>query len=182
MHFNAGKTIANGKPSWAKRAQPGDQIGRLTVLREAEASYWSRFRKRRVVCLCACGKETVVCVSNLYDGHTQSCGCLLTERLRDRGTHGETRTRLYRTWRNMLARCRNPRNTAYRYYGAMGVTVCEEWQHGFVAFRDWAVAHGYAEHLTIDRIDPWGNYEPRNCRWATYLEQRHNQRKYVSKP
>ena len=30
--------------------------------------------------------------------------------------------------------------------------------------------------MTLDRVDVNGNYEPGNCRWATSIEQRQNQR------
>lgn len=83
-------------------------------------------------------------------------------------THGlkNSNPRLYRIWQNMLNRCRNKNVEKYRSYGARGICVCDEWKE-FPAFYEWAVANGYSDDLTIDRIDVDGNYEPGNCQWIT---------------
>lgn len=81
--------------------------------------------------------------------------------------------RLYRIWSDMRIRCNNPNSVNYPWYGAKGVRVCAEWDD-YGVFRAWAVSHGYAKGLTLDRIESAGNYEPNNCRWATRLEQMMN--------
>lgn len=76
----------------------------------------------------------------------------------------------------MKDRCGNPNNSGYQWYGAKGVKVCEEWKNSFESFYSWAMANGYKKGLSIDRINPFGNYEPSNCRWATSIEQALNKR------
>ena len=75
----------------------------------------------------------------------------------------------------MKQRCQNPRSRDYKFYGLRGIRVCDAWQN-YLTFRTWALANGYAEGLTIDRIDPDGNYEADNCRWITIQEQQKNRR------
>jgi hypothetical protein len=84
--------------------------------------------------------------------------------------HNGKGTRLYRIWKTMKTRCFNKNFYKYPRYGGRGIIVCEEWKTNFVAFRDWALRNGYADNLTIDRIDNNGNYEPNNCQWITQSE------------
>ena len=85
-----------------------------------------------------------------------------------------TNTKLFYIWGGIKARCYNKNNKQYKYYGARGIIVCDEWTNDFVSFYNWAMANGYKEHLSIDRIDFNGNYEPTNCRWTTNKEQQRN--------
>lgn len=87
--------------------------------------------------------------------------------------HGGRNTRLYRCWKGMRNRCYNPNNPKYYRYGGRGIVVCDEWED-FAVFRDWALANGYNDELSIDRIDNDGNYEPSNCKWSTPKEQANN--------
>ena len=99
-----------------------------------------------------------------------------------RRVHGEannlngTRTNLYVRWCHMIERCYNPHCERYEYYGGRGIAVCEIWRKDFTAFREWALANGYNEGLSLDRINNDGNYEPSNCRWVTHKEQCNNKR------
>lgn len=92
------------------------------------------------------------------------------ERIRKRERHGESRTRLYKTWSAMKGRCKNKNATGYEYYGFKGVIVCGKWEESFLAFKNWAMKNGYKDNLQIDRIESNGNYEPSNCRFTTRKE------------
>lgn len=83
-------------------------------------------------------------------------------------------SRLHNIWLTMRYRCEKPNSSTYHKYGAKGIKVCNEWSTSFECFRDWSIANGYTDTLTIDRIDPKGNYEPANCRWVTQKEQQNN--------
>lgn len=90
--------------------------------------------------------------------------------------HGETKSRLYRIWTYMRRRCNDSRDKDFNSYGARGIKVCEAWNKNYLAFRDWALANGYDDKLTLDRVDYNGDYSPCNCRWVTVKEQNNNKR------
>ena len=157
----------------------GKQFGRLTVVKRVG----SDISKKNAIweCKCECGNTTLVPTCHLTSKHTQSCGCLKKETVNDgqfKTKHGQSHKRPYRIWANMKSRCLNPKNKKYNIYGGRGIFVCDEWKNSFQAFYDWAMANGYKNDLTLDRIDGDGNYEPSNCRWATFSEQNKNRKSW----
>ena len=82
-------------------------------------------------------------------------------------------TKIYSVWNEMRNRCNNPNDKSYNRYGGKGISVCKEWDD-FRVFYPWAIENGYKEGLTLDRIDPTGNYEPNNCRWVDMTTQQRN--------
>jgi hypothetical protein len=156
----------------------GKKFGRLTVIERMPNNANNKVVWR---CKCDCGNEAVVIGSRLYTGKTVSCGCVKSEKTTERNTkHGYCGTRLYATRMNMISRCTNEKNRDYADYGGRGISVCDEWLNkdtGVAAFVEWALANGYQDGLTIDRIDVNGNYEPNNCRWVTMEKQSHNRRR-----
>lgn len=155
----------------------GKRYGRLVVIERAG----SRRKRALWKCRCDCGNFALVTGDDLRTGGTRSCGCLGAERRVEANVkHGYCGTRIYRIWKGMLARCRNKGSTDFKWYGAKGVSVCEEWL-SFENFKNWAFSNGYTESLTLDRVNVYGNYEPSNCRWATVSEQNANRRKERAK-
>lgn len=159
----------------------GRRYGRLLVQCEIEPAVKY---VRLFSCLCDCGRVKSVAGSDLRRGAIRSCGCLRAESRqvanlrhghageRD-GGHG---TPEYQAWRSMRKRCNSPRTPNYQDYGGRGITVCERWLT-FEAFLGDMGLRPSANH-SLDRIDNNGNYEPSNCRWATWSQQVKNRRPF----
>lgn len=80
----------------------------------------------------------------------------------------------YISWINMLLRCYCEVHQSYKYYGARGIKVCDEWRHDYRAFGEWALTHGWKPGLVIDRINCRGDYCPDNCRWVSRIQSNRN--------
>lgn len=156
----------------------GNRYGRLTAI---ALSHKTRYGCQWL-CKCDCGKEVVVGGVQLRNGRKRSCGCLEKERLRTfnekmkANAKYKKRSKIYQAWANMKQRCFNKNALEYNSYGGRGITVCDDWVKSSESFEKWALENGYADGLTLDRIDVDGNYEPSNCRWIDQRRQLRNKR------
>jgi hypothetical protein len=150
----------------------GERFGRLIALRPTKKRLNGHIAW---MCLCDCGRKTLISGKKLRIGHTRSCGCWKREGLA--ATHGATRGRTktveYATWSGMLRRCRNQNSADFQYYGARGIKVCKRW----LKFENFLADMGLRpDGYSIERIDNDGNYEPRNCKWIPMQENRKHQK------
>lgn len=150
----------------------GSRIGDWTVLEIPSTC------KSKVICKCTCGRVKLVDVDNLLrNGSTRCKSCAIGSRGAKYGrpVRGAERNRLYFVWAGIKARCEPRAGNQGSSYQKLGIMMCDEWKCDFAAFRDWSLANGYREGLSIDRWpNPYGDYEPSNCRWATQRQQQRN--------
>lgn len=134
-------------------------------------------------CRCDCGQTTFVRTRDLNSGNTKSCGCLHSEissklykKMKTKHGHciDNKVTRTYKSWDAMKQRCLNPNNIKYPLYGGRGIYICAEWESSFEKFLEDMGQR--PDGTSLDRINPDGNYEPSNCRWADGDTQRKNRR------
>ena len=160
----------------------GKRFGIVTVLGRDE-DYIQPSGRRRVMwrCQCSCGK--LFRVRDDAVRHLSSCGCKRDKDNALRQTkHSEARSRLYKLYYSMRARCTVVRNSRYEMYGGRGISVCKEWMENFEAFSLWAHSHGYRDddhRLSLERIDVDGNYCPENCKWILIEDQYDNRRNTI---
>jgi hypothetical protein len=141
----------------------GKIIGKLTVIRETD-----KRSQRSIIweCKCQCGNTAFIAARDLTNSAKPRKGC---------GKCGVNLHPLYSTWSGMKSRCYNKTTPNYKDYGGRGITVCDRWKNSFLDFLSDMGEKPSSDH-SLDRINNDGNYEPTNCRWATWSEQSTNQR------
>jgi hypothetical protein len=155
----------------AHNFQPGERFGSWTVLARVDGDN----KGSLFLCACDCGTTKSIRGSHLAREQTRACRkCSARGRNKK---HGMTGTPVYQAWQNMKDRCCNPKNPGYADYGGRGIKVCDRW----LAFLNFYADMGdRPDGLSLDRIDPNGDYEPANCRWADNFVQQQNKRPRVS--
>lgn len=136
-------------------------------------------------CKCDCGKEFEARLDSIRDGNTKSCSHFQIETARkickeNSQTHGQSENNyFYNLWINIKQRCLNPNNKRYKDYGGRGVTIFQPWINDFVKFEIDVIneiGHKPFKHLSLDRINNNGNYEPGNIQWNDFVGQNNNRR------
>jgi len=152
-----------------------EKYGRLLVIKEIGRN---KHGKKMYECLCDCGNTINSLGVYLRNGDTKSCGCYGQDmRKKSVLKHGQSHNKLcdeYQIWKAIRQRCLNPKHASYWRYGGRGIFICERWNDfsNFLADMGKRPSKGHS----IDRIDNNGNYEPKNCRWATVNEQSRNKK------
>ena len=142
------------------------RIGKFTIL---NFDHYDKYKHEFYKCKCDCG--------NIF---IKRKDIILNSKQRpDMFKHGLSNTRFDSIRQGMIQRCYNNNNPYYKNYGGRNIKVCNEWldkENGLLNFYNWSINNGYDKHLTLDRIDVNGNYEPSNCRWVTIKVQENNRR------
>jgi hypothetical protein len=150
------------------------KFGMLTVI---EFLHRSKFHDAVYKCKCDCGNEVNVLSGNLKKGNSTSCGCKRLKTCSIRMSklnlkHGETKTKLWRTWKGIIERTTSKNSSHYFRYGGKGIGIYKEWLD-YKKFAEY-IGQPPSDKHTIDRIDNSKGYEPGNVRWATAKEQAAN--------
>lgn len=159
----------------------GERFGKLTVISMSENTY---YRGRVWICRCDCGEYREVAGCHLHNGRISQCKLCAEKKKqasykRTSVKRGDVKSdRLHGIWQTMKSRCNNPNMQKYPSYGGRGIKVCDEWngRNGYFPFKKWALANGYNDSLTIERIDVNGDYCPENCIWIPNKNQGYNKR------
>ena len=159
--------------------ETGNRHDRLVVIKRSKIKN-GNYTGSTWLCKCDCGKEVTVQGNSLRQGNRKYCGHGCKYKNEKHIKHGLSHVPEYTAWKGMIYRCYKPKNKRYNDWGGRGISVVEKWRdtnNGFINFLNYIGYRPSKEH-SIDRINPNGNYEPGNVRWATKTEQAINRRKY----
>ena len=148
----------------------GQKVGECWFVEEVPAYIEPNGKPtRKALFKCKCGKEFECKIRHVKDGTTKSCGCYYIEFQKQRSKDSKHLRKhpLYDAWSNIVQRCTNPKNESYPYYGAKGITICNEWRNSSETFINWCLDNGWKKGLEVDRVDGLKGYSPNNCRITT---------------
>jgi len=169
------------------KLKPGMRFGKLVTIKQVDDKIYG-IKNKRVhecwLCKCDCGNTIEVVEWNLINKNTTTCGCYRLDK-EPATVHGLSKTRINKMYRDMKYRCSDHENISRgnMTYKNNNIKICDDWlgKDGFMNFYQYAISHGYDDTLTIDRIDPLGNYEPGNIRFVDKYTQANNKinNKYI---
>lgn len=178
--------------SHLKKSNNSSTCGKCNLIKDSDYigkkfGYWTILyatkgngRKKTYICECKCGSKKAVALDTLKLGTSKSCGCFHKEQLSKKmTTHGQTGKRIMSIYYNIKSRCYNEKNNRFKDYGDRGIKMCDEWKNNSSLFVKWSMENGYADNMSIDRIDNDGDYCPNNCRWVLLKEQAQNKRNSI---
>lgn len=161
----------------------GEKVGNCIYVEDIE-DHWKivglKSSRRFAKFICNCGNEFISQIDSVKRFATKSCGCLKEISLKKKGknkTHGMSKSVVYRRWQDIKTRCYNKECESYGRYGAIGITICDEWMDDFERFYE-DFGKFYSEGLEIDRIDVTKGYSADNCRWVDKQTQAWNKGVY----
>ena len=147
----------------------------MTIIKDLGVKDLGTYRKRMCIAKCeSCGDTQEKAYSYIKNNKNTVCKSCAMKKIHSDLGNGNNHKRLYSIWRNIKTRCYNQNYVKRKDYGGRGIVMCDNWRTNFKEFESWALSNGYSDNLSIDRIDNDGNYEPSNCRWATYSTQAKN--------
>jgi len=156
---------------------------RLTAIEFSQTLRTEIRTYRKVISLCSCGKKTITSVTDVATGHTLSCGCFGHER-RMKGVkkYSKNIPSIYGSYASMMTRCYNKESRGYKYYGAKGVRVCDEWLNSYESFLQWSLKNGWKKgyHLDKDKLGDGKLYSPETCEWMTNTENSKYKRRFAA--
>lgn len=129
---------------------------------------------------CYCGNTFLAKPIHVDHAHVKSCGCLQKKVASNAKTHGDSKSRLMSIYKNMKNRCLNKNSEVYQKYGAVGITICDEWISSYDNFKSWSLMNGYSDEMSIDRRENDKGYSPDNCRWIPMGDQSKNKEVYAN--
>jgi hypothetical protein len=162
----------------------GQKFGRWTAIRRDENLYNKKYSWW--VCECECGTKRSIRDFTLVYGMSKSCGCYHKERIKEirdkRYKHDMVATPTYNIWAGLRQKCYGLKHISYKYYGAVGIRMCDEWFNDFTIFHKWIMENGWKPGLILVRIDEEGDFCPENCKLIPKREVKRRKRgKYASR-